>query len=360
MNTLCITCRHLNGCAILQDVRGNLITERLSTEDNYRECTSWSPVGDREAGVRSRAYKHCGIGMYRAINSLYQTILEDKDVDETTDLGALLVEGMEVAVREEQLMYQTDEHGEFLLDHNGRRIPRGTFVLRRYAIDPEGPIQESREKVMFWKQKNLIDAIIRAERDAKLISGKRLKNQQKEDEESQKEEEEMAAPKPVKKVIKKISMKSRPAGKPAEEESNVPSKAKGPVVKKVTGKKKPLPKKAAPVQESPAQESVGIGAEALQEMAEGIVAQVGEALAAHKAEVLAAVEEKVTEATQRLVGCITVLHDINLQVAGKTHEDILTLTAEGELEDPFDASGWALWENGKTIESYMEDAEDPQ
>jgi hypothetical protein len=63
----------------------------------------------------------------------------------------------------------TDDAGNLLLDDNEEKIPRLSYDLRKYATDPNGPVQAKETVVLFWTPAQLVKEILDAEKEAGII-----------------------------------------------------------------------------------------------------------------------------------------------------------------------------------------------
>jgi len=173
MNGTCLSCRNLNGCSLLVGPKGDFLSDDIITEENIRICPQWTPVGPEEYAARQQAFEVAGAGAIRGIHRIDELVLEGLTkggVDAMANLRDLIKEGMTRNDRRDQLLYQTGEDGDFLLDGDGERTPRGSLPLREYAKDPEGPLRESSKKIVGWTAEQLLDAILDAEEKEGLIT----------------------------------------------------------------------------------------------------------------------------------------------------------------------------------------------
>lgn len=222
MNTPeCLACRDLHDCELLgkpPKTDENMVAE-------MSECPMWNSVGMTEYAVRQRAFEISGLSAISAIRDIDIQLQEDPMPEEKPDIR--VAEGGETyRQRSDHLRYETDDSGEFILDPNGERIARGTFWLREYAVDPEGPVRADPSVVWFWSRKQLIDAILASEKEQGLVLSAS---------DMRKSQSKVGKKKPAKeRTMKKINIRrgSSPIAKAPEEaaaaptEDAVPAKAK--------------------------------------------------------------------------------------------------------------------------------------
>lgn len=334
MNQLCITCRNLNGCDFLKVSKRGMFDEgAVITPDNYRECPLWAPVGGRELLNRESAYAIAGMSALKGIHQIRTLILEDNPEevnvaeDYTTMLQGYLREGMTRSEREEQLRYTTDEDGNVQLTEDGEKLIRDSFSLRKYAIDPEGPVGESPDRTMFWSTDQLITAILDAEVAAELIvDDKKSKKKKTSGAKSAKKEETMA----------KVSLRGGPKGKKAPGKNNVgKAAAKSKTAKPATGGKK---SKVEGLDEETPAVAAGLTQEDKEEIAAMVVEQVSSELKSAVQEIMQNIDYSRERENLRL----TALHDVIMK---------LILTPDDFSEETL------LVASEETIDAYLEDME---
>jgi hypothetical protein len=163
----CITCENLKGCHLLINKQGELDTDKVIMTDS-KKCPIWGSVGFDESTIRIGLFNNFGLGAIRAIHRLRNENLQDKEgaVDEHFDVKGILRPGMTKAEREEQLMYSTDNLGNFILVGEDR-VPRRSLILRKYAINE---LKLPEDVVSFEPVKTLIRLILKAESEAGLLA----------------------------------------------------------------------------------------------------------------------------------------------------------------------------------------------
>lgn len=193
----CLYCDNLRGCPLLSDEHGNLILERVIMEETPNECERWTQLTPRQKNVRVQVYERCGLGAVRAIHTLPRTdqhtqALEESEAEElqmkedTPDFAAMLWEGMTTTDRRQQLEFDTDESGEFIVEEdnegNPRMRPRPEYQLRQFACDPDKHIGLDLRTGMFWNTGKVIDFILKSEVEQELIiKDKKAKKANKEE-----------------------------------------------------------------------------------------------------------------------------------------------------------------------------------
>jgi len=366
VSTTCLTCRHLNGCEILRDSKGIFILERIITEDSDRNCSDYIPVGERETAVRSVLANKFGIGALRGINKLHQMVLEDEELEsmeESVDFESLIKEGMTTEERKDQLRFETDDAGDTKLDKDGNPKPRLTFTLRKYATDPEGPVREPPDKVLFWTAEQLITVIVKAELEEGLLikSSKSKKSKASKTSTKKKEESDMAAKKVKRRVIVRGKGKGavpRKAGGEGAEEKG------GKVASPPTGKRKRRSKKAKEAAEEKPQveETTEAPAFDVEALKEEIVGDLKMHIDKKLEEAVNAIEANLDAFRQRNSENLTSLHDVLLGfVNDKMNELVIQIAGtDEELEEfePMDVEEKLLWPDETTIDSYLDSGED--
>jgi hypothetical protein len=224
-----------------------------------------------------------------------ELLIEEGDMNDIPDFAGMLREGMTRAEREEQLLFETDEEGNIKLDeHTGKKIPRGSFALRAYAVDPDGPVKGDPGILMFWKTPQIVEAILKKEGFTKKGGKAKTKAASPPKKE---EEEEMAEAQARKKVV--LRRNANTAGGKGEKEDKTPAKVKakanganGKVAKPATAKKRAAA-------EEPEEKTSKGGDKALTRL-----------------------EAKVDELQKTIVMAVTLLHDVMQQKFSETQVGI--------------------------------------
>lgn len=186
----CGTCRNLASCPYLAEDGEPLDYERLIRLSAPRACDRWQTINWRSYHMRLRLQTLAGDSWPSVIHMLpvhqLETVEDDREEGasevNTQSLLALVRPGETTAEeREQQLRFETDEHGSLRIDEAGRSVPRLSFVLRRYALDPAGPVRADPTVTIFWTPDQLIRQIIAAEVGAGVV--KRSDRKPKQDEE---------------------------------------------------------------------------------------------------------------------------------------------------------------------------------
>lgn len=327
---LCITCSKLKGCKILSNSKGEIDVERVVFDDT-KECSNWGRTGNREISMRRKLLDHYGVGSIRAIHTLPNPDLEDREEDTfemseiIADLGTIARADMTRKERSEQLTYMTDEDGNILSDEDGHPIPRRALHIRRYAEDVLGL---PKDQASFWSIKQLVQKAVKAEAEAGIIgqkSGKKKSTKSKENQQptQQSQEETMATtkkPATVRRVVR------RTAG---AKKSAVPDKAKAGVAAKSAKSAKPTTsKKTKPKDEAPPPPPDNGGElQALKDEVGALKAELGKVkkeLKESTSEILAALDQSREEAVQ----IATAMHDHLKYIMQLSHTEV-----EVELED---------------------------
>ena len=176
---ICFYCDHLLGCAQLEDSKGTFVPERVITEKYLRDCLDWEPVGPQQKSVRETLYGIQGDGCIRILHSVPNVIMQDLDkqvkegeidVSEMPDFEKMRIDGMTVEDREEQLRYEHDESGNVVRDLDSRKCPRPSYVLRKFACDPNGTIGLDHSAGMGWNNNQVIKFILDSEVEQGFIT----------------------------------------------------------------------------------------------------------------------------------------------------------------------------------------------
>jgi hypothetical protein len=175
----CLGCTNLMGCVFLADDIGKFVPERVITSQSQDHCKGWEPVGARQEAIRQTLVGIQGVGALRVLHQVPALVMEHvieqekademMEMEEAPDFGGMVYEGMTNVDREEQLRYETDEDGNFI-EEDGRRRPRPSYQLRRFACDPEGHIQLDHSVGMFWTNDQVIKHIVSAEVEQGLLT----------------------------------------------------------------------------------------------------------------------------------------------------------------------------------------------
>jgi len=320
-STLCRTCEKLRRCELIgqpPEIEG----ESLSTDEDPRECREWSSAGPSARAVRLKAYEIGGLAALRAVRALSDLVIREEEAvfedEEKPDIRGIAGDMIAYKAREEQLRYLTDDDGNFILDTHDQKIPRETFWLREYATDPEGPIGADKDVVWFWSRKQLIDAILKAEKESGIVTSA---SEMKKAERAQNKVAPKATPKKEAPKMKKINIRRGGKLAASTEDSGDEKGTKGPKAGGARGGAKlgrPATAKA-PVEET-AQEPAAVEAaevdlgpvmEQMQQLQEQV-----QALSAQLEEV------KETAVATTKLHC-ALLHDVLLQVLTETDENNL-------------------------------------
>jgi hypothetical protein len=129
--------------------------------------------------TRQVNYAKFGSAVLRAIHTMKPTNEEEDDLE--VDFLAMVGDGITYNTRRDQLRFITNEDGsEFELDDRGEKKPRGSFALRKYATDENGPVKADAERVAFMSNADLVKLILEAEKEAGIvIPANEMKKQKK-------------------------------------------------------------------------------------------------------------------------------------------------------------------------------------
>lgn len=327
--TLCRTCVHLKYCELL----GSTPTtneEALSTDEDPLECREWASAGVTSRAVRLKAYEIGGRSALGAVRTLSELTIKEVEVGDTEkpDIRGIAGDMIAYKAREEQLRYMTDDDGTYLLDTHEQKIPRETFWLREYAVDPDGPVAADKDVVWFWSRKQLIDAILKAEKEQGIVAS--ASEVKKATRSPNKTAPKAAAPKKETRIMKKINIRRGGAlagGSPEApaEEAKETKGTKGPKGPKAGGGSKlgrPATGKAA-VETSEAAPAASVDLGPIQTE----LADMRKQLTDTQAQLQEATE--IIVATTKLHCAL--LHDVVMQVMTETDENNIT-NKGGDLE----------------------------
>ena len=324
MYSNCLHCANILACPMLSDAKGTFVLERVIREKDQRECDDFQLINSMQNEVRKGLVVVQGEdSTLRILHKVGTIIKEDEEgsnemMEDMPDFAGMLVEGMMSADREEQLRYETDEHGNVIPEDLGNgetmKRPRPTYQLRKFACDPEGYIQLDQSAGMFQTQDWLIKHILKIEIDNGLINrSKRTKTMAPKLEAEPQEKENMAAGRKV------LTRRGAKAGAEKGPKPPVKTEAKGPKAGGVGGAKvgKPPKRSVAPQSGGKAPTSLPdapvFDTEAL--MGE-IQIKVGETVSRIVEEKSAELSEQIAEAFSKLMDGITIFHDFMCQTAG--------------------------------------------
>jgi len=354
MESTCFHCANILGCPMLSDSKGAFVPERVITSEKYRKCSDWEPVQALQNEIRKTLMGIQGDNVFRILHRVGTIINQgeesaDEMINDMPDFAGILREGMMSADREEQLRYETDEHGNIVLEDLGHndtiKRPRPTYQLRKFACDPDGYIQLDHSAGIFQTQDWLIKHILKIEIEEGLITrSKRTKTTAPKPETEPEETEDMAAG-------RKVLTRRGKGG------------AKGPKGPKVGGgkggrvgkppKKTGATRRAAPAEEESAPEGLpdapAFDTEAL---AEDLQVKVGETvtrLVNEKFNEVAAQLEDLQARSQELMDGLTIFHDFMIQTGGTM-----------QYEDDGEAQALPeMFDHERKILGHLEDDGDP-
>jgi hypothetical protein len=228
-------------------------------------------------------------------------------------LDELIFDGITIEQRRNQLEYVTDERGAFVqetnpLDGTLNPRPRADFELKRYAVNPEGPIRLSALDVSLWKRKEILDQIIAVEVELGLIAPDSKKPKKVKETEMA---TDAAATKRVK--INRTSGKTALPGKANGAEGKAgPGRMPGKLPGKVAmpPKKAEAPNVQASEEEAPAQEAApAFDAAAFRDTVDQVVCERVQEVRNELLGRLEVLEGKVIDA-------VTILHDMMVRTGG--------------------------------------------
>lgn len=338
--TLCRTCGSLKGCKLIGEPP-EVQPEKVSTDENPRQCSRWSNLGHRARAIRLKAYQMSGLSALQAVRMLNGTEVREVEVQPTEpkpDFKEMAGDVIAYKAREEQLRYRTDDDGNFILDGKGQKILRDSHWLRDYAIKELGADQDV---VWFWESKQLIDWVLKQEKEAGIV----VTADQKRKIDKQKIKEEPKMPRTV-----NLRRPGAPAPKTDAGAAAPKKAAAGPkLARPATGKTKdagngesaPKTKKAAPEAVAAEVDLSPVLAElkAIREALEGLPAEVDKRVDKRLNEMGNVIEEMLGNAAQHTEDGQTVLHDVLMQ----------TITGSDEN---------SLLAQGYTIHAYMQQGEE--
>jgi len=364
----CGTCDNLVGCPLLTNKKGEFDPKKLVT-DGGRRCTQWSAVGDRKALMyRTAAAQMGGDGTqyFRLLHGLPKKVMEPLKEQELKDeemnayepdFDELLYEGITNTEREEQLRFQTDEEGNWVVDGDGRRLPNSDHIVKKYAFNPEGHIALNHSEALFWHLNKVIDHIVRTEVKQGLVVRVK-KNKQ----------EESDMPGEGRRVVL-----NRRSGSPAKggktkaatakgKGGKVPSKAKGgtAVARKgatgKTGKAATAKSKKGSAAEKPAGLPPSAGPVFDEE---NLVMKIGQTIQGQLTETENVLNERISVLEEKLLQAVTLLHDVAAQTQGSFCTTVQAVDEDGEplMEaEPLDP----LVGSEDLILSYLNNAEEEE
>jgi hypothetical protein len=353
--TTCITCGGLIGCRILTDAKGMFVPERVITENNPGDCSSWTPTGTRQNDVRKMLYGLQGAHSLRVLHQLPAMVMDqlveqermDDMMNEAPDFAGLLFEGMTSDERAEQLRFETDDAGNFIEDEGSRR-PRPSHQLRKFACDPSAHIQLDHSVGMFWTTDKIIQHIVAEEVEQGLIT--KSKRSRKPSQPSAKKGTTKTAAEAAPETETKMAtgrrvMINRGGSAPAEDEEK--KVAKPPAKRAAKAKPKANPEPAA----EPGNGSASMEGFDIEALADDLKLAIGESIGGLISEKfneidarITALQNQISEMTMltekqkdgtekvilenlnlgNLIECLTAIHDVTIQTKG-------TLEGAGEM-----------------------------
>lgn len=274
-------------------------------------------MGVGETETRTALYSLLGNGYIRGLHMLpkeaLRAVKEEKMTGEVPDFAGLIVEGMPVELRLEQFQYITDDDGNFSLDGNGDRIPRGQLPVRKYASGPDSPLAKLHmsevDTVAFLDFEKVLDLLVKAEKKLYGLGGKAPKNNAAKPATKKEENTKMTA------TAKPRIMLRRPGGVTTKPQSNgedkTPNKVKTKVAKPATAKKVKQETDSAPTKGTNGH-TPSIDLAAVEALIENKVAEMTKELDAKLDAILEAVGEGPggRSVAQTVTDATTVLHDV--------------------------------------------------
>lgn len=322
----CVSCKKFSGCPHLIHITrgGNASFNTLAviTEEKQRDCPDYRAAHDVELQFRDDYFASVGFTevTLEALFSKTTPVIdaarlyfeEDDDLD-IPDFRAMLYDehgnlrGLTLEQREEQLRYQTDEHGDVRLDKHNVKIPRVSLEIRHYVLSeefastaPQVDIQPA--TVAFWKTDQLVELVLKSELDQGLIT---------------RQQAEGGAP-PMAKIA--TTTKEKKTAMPTPIKVNTPKAAakvpaaatNGAAGKAVVGGKTTT--KAGPAAKAVGGKKTTAGAPAKAKQAEEAVeASTGDQAGGLSAEATAYIDSKFEELTNVMLQAVTLGHDANMQ-----------------------------------------------
>jgi len=135
--TTCLSCSSLLGCPLLGDQTGSFVPERV-IHGNEDRCLEWRPATPQQLLIRETLYGLQGDNCVRVLHQMPSTIMEElngSDMSDMPDFRAMLREGMTKEERIAQLLHETDENGEVILNEDGNPLRRSNLAVRKFACD---------------------------------------------------------------------------------------------------------------------------------------------------------------------------------------------------------------------------------
>ena len=231
-STPCKLCANLPGCPHLANQDQFLDHKVIDESTNPGVCEDFALMGERETEFREAMYECAGTAYLRAVHIFPRTALqdieeEDEDMIEVPDFAGMIIEGMTVEERIDQLMFETDDDGNLIEDETGNKIPRGELSVRKYASDPEGPVGSPGCHTLGHDDFNrVLDELIKAERKLYGLTGRKASKKKKKAAAKKVTEEKETTKMAVK---PRITLRKRGGG-PVKADKT-PSKVKGKVSK---------------------------------------------------------------------------------------------------------------------------------
>lgn len=308
----CLTCSNLTRCSQLV-VNDRFDYKRLVTEDSNEECTRWAPIGVKEQVIRKALFEDYGLGALQAVHMLPTIVTSEANMEdvEIPDFREMLKKGVTHKEREQQLKYETDKNGNFVLDPKGEKIPRMSYGLRSYATS--NAIGLDSRTIVFWSPPEIIKVVMDKEKELGLILTPSEKKKMAVNNEPSKEKT-MPVSVPKRVMFRTPRAAQAPQDAPQEapqEETPAPAKARGGAAKTTAGVQRApaTAKKAVPVVEESGGGGGGGGltAEAIQSAVEKAVAK---AMGGFKDEVLKAITEAAENTYKEVAFDLTIAHDL--------------------------------------------------
>jgi hypothetical protein len=345
LTTPCRLCTQLPGCLHLLR-GGQFIRARVLDEDtNPGVCEDYACIGDQEGEAREVMQELFEDGYLKALHCHPRESLNDiKEEDvEVPDFAGMILDDTTPEARLDQLLYLTDDEGEFIQEA-GKKIPRGELPVRKYAADPEGPIGSPKcDTIAYWDFDKVLDEIVRAEKKLGWLAGskkaKKTTNKKAGKKPAKKEEKKNmpATDKPKVLLRRPVATKKSKAKKgKTNGEDKTPAKVAGKVAKPATGKKRGRKKatESAPEAAAPA-EAGSVDLSGIEERIEAV--EKGQAEIGQKMDLLLGAigagpaDRSIAET---LVDGLTVLHD-SLQQKVSNLYFAVAVDEDGESPEAF-------------------------
>lgn len=251
-------------------------------------------------------YEQFGVSSIEAVNNLPGPNLEDELMPDMASLPTPPEAGIGIQERKDQLRYLTDEKGGFVLDGRGNKIPRGSYELRIYVTDENGPIGLKKENMWLKTTPELIDIIMEAEKNIGIVTSKtKAKKQQAE---KPKKERNMARV-----ILNRVRGAKSPPPGGADEKVEKPLTGKA---RKGNGEPQDLPKEIQEQAAAPA--DLGPVMEVLESLSEAMAA-VKKDLDALRKKVdkdNKGLSEAIASAKTATIDCSTIFHDVYMVQVG--------------------------------------------